>query len=252
MNEAQLDLAAASLTARANSISTHGEHYYQRQLAAVTNNSTFAMFIMDEQQQCIYMNPAAEQLTGFTLAEVEGKALHDIIHHTRPDGSHYPLEECPIDRAFPQNSQEQGEEVFVHKDGSFYPVAFTASPIRQDGDIVGTIIEVRGTSQEKQDKAERDQLLQRETEAREESETLYALGQLLSAELDLQKLVQAVTDVATDLTGAQFGSFFYNLMDERGTSYTLYSISGVPREVFSQFPMPRATALFGPLFAVRA
>ena len=46
-------------------------------------------------------------------------------------------------------------------------------------------------------------------------ETIYRIGQLLSAELDQQKLVQAVTDAATELTGAQFGSFFYNVFTER-------------------------------------
>ncbi len=79
-------------------------------------------------------------------------------------------------------------------------------------------------------------------------ETINSLGQSLSAELDLQKLVQAVTDAATELSGAEFGSFFYNLLDERGESYTLYTLSGVPREKFSKFPMPRNTEVFGPTF----
>jgi signal transduction histidine kinase/ActR/RegA family two-component response regulator len=79
-------------------------------------------------------------------------------------------------------------------------------------------------------------------------ETINRIGQLLSAELDQQKLVQAVTDAATELTGAEFGSFFYNVYDHQGASYMLYTLSGVPREKFSKFPMPRATALFGPTF----
>jgi signal transduction histidine kinase/ActR/RegA family two-component response regulator len=79
-------------------------------------------------------------------------------------------------------------------------------------------------------------------------ETINRIGQLLSAELDQQKLVQAVTDAATELTGAQFGSFFYNVINAQGESYMLYTLSGVPREAFSNFPMPRATELFGPTF----
>ena len=105
--------------------------FYKRLLEVVCNNATLALFIMDEHQRCVYMNPAAEALTGYKLAETQGCALHDVIHHTRPDGSPYPLCECPIDQVFPQNNQEQGEEVFVHKDGHFYPVAYTASPIRE-------------------------------------------------------------------------------------------------------------------------
>jgi PAS domain S-box-containing protein len=132
-----------------------GAVHYRHQLEAVANNATLALFIMDERQHCTYMNPAAEQLTGFALEEVQGRPLHDIIHHTHTDGTPYPLEECPIDQAFPQNMREQGEEVFVHKDGHFYPVAFTASPILDGDRPVGTIIEVRDITEEKRAEEER-------------------------------------------------------------------------------------------------
>ena len=124
----------------------------ERRLNAVLNNASVSIFLMDDQQHCIYMNRAAEQLTGWTLQEVLARncPLHDIVHHTYPDGRPFPLEECAIDRAFPENNQERGEEVFVHRDGRFFPVGFTASPIRDDeANIIGTIIEVRDISEEK-------------------------------------------------------------------------------------------------------
>ncbi|HEX8200024.1 MAG TPA: GAF domain-containing protein, partial [Isosphaeraceae bacterium] len=80
------------------------------------------------------------------------------------------------------------------------------------------------------------------------AETLHRIGGLVAAELDLKRLVQVVTDEATRLTDAQFGAFFYNIIDLRGEAYTLYTISGVPREAFARFPMPRNTDLFGPTF----
>ncbi|HEY7908844.1 MAG TPA: GAF domain-containing protein [Thermomicrobiales bacterium] len=80
------------------------------------------------------------------------------------------------------------------------------------------------------------------------SEALYRIGVVLSSELDLQKIVQAVTDAATTIIGAQFGAFFYNVFDAQGASYMLYTLSGVPREAFENFPMPRATDVFGPTF----
>lgn len=133
----------------------------ERRLNAVLDNASVSIFLMDDRQHCIYMNRAAELLTGWTLAEVLARdcPLHDIVHHTYPDGRPFPLPECAIDRAFPENNQERGEEVFVHRDGHFYPVGFTASPIRDDGaNIIGTIIEVRDISEEKA-AAERQRLL---------------------------------------------------------------------------------------------
>jgi signal transduction histidine kinase len=90
-----------------------------------------------------------------------------------------------------------------------------------------------------------------EEKLREQTEivqTINRIGQVLSAELDQKKLVQAVTDAATELSGARFGSFFYNVLDAQGGSYMLYTLSGVPIEHFAHFPMPRATDLFGPTF----
>lgn len=135
-----------------------------RRLEAVLNNATVAIFVMDDRQHCIYMNKAAEILTGWTLIEVLGLdcPLHDIIHHTHPDGRPFPLHDCAIDRAFPEHNQMQGEETFIHKDGSFFPVAFTASPIRDESSqTIGTIIEVRDISEERRAR-ERQQLLMNE------------------------------------------------------------------------------------------
>jgi PAS domain S-box-containing protein len=65
---------------------------------------------------------------------------------------------------------------------------------------------------------------------------------------DLEGVVQAVVDGGVELTGAQFGAFFYNLIDERGESYTLYALAGAPRSAFEKFPMPRNTQVFDPTF----
>lgn len=70
----------------------------------------------------------------------------------------------------------------------------------------------------------------------------------ISANLELESVVQAVTDAAVELSGAAFGAFFYNLVSEKGESYTLYTLSGVPRAAFEKFPMPRNTAVFEPTF----
>jgi PAS domain S-box-containing protein len=99
-----------------------------------------------------------------------------------------------------------------------------------------------------QDITDRKLTLTRLHEQTEALHTINEVGQLVSANLDLHKIVQAVTDAATELTGAHFGSFFYNVLNEEGGSYMLYTLSGVPAEAFEHFPMPRATDLFGPTF----
>jgi signal transduction histidine kinase/ActR/RegA family two-component response regulator len=79
-------------------------------------------------------------------------------------------------------------------------------------------------------------------------ELLNRTGTALAAKLDLQSLAQAVTDAATQLSGARFGAFFYNTTDEKGEAFTLCTVSGAPREAFEKFGDPRATPLFGPAF----
>ena len=87
---------------------------------------------------------------------------------------------------------------------------------------------------------------------REQTQSLTILnraGAALAADLDLDRVVQTVTDAGVELTGAEFGAFFYNVLDDTGESYMLYTLSGAPREAFERFPMPRNTAIFAPTFA---
>lgn len=79
-------------------------------------------------------------------------------------------------------------------------------------------------------------------------ETLHYVGTALAGRLDLGSIVDVATEAATTVTGAQFGAFFYNNVSAAGESYLLYKIAGVPRERFSQFPMPRNTEVFDPTF----
>ena len=96
---------------------------------------------------------------------------------------------------------------------------------------------------------QRAEALAHEREAREAAQTLNEVATAMAGELDLHKLVQIVTDAATKLTGAKFGSFFYNVLNEKGESYLLYTLSGAAREEFEKFGMmPRNTPVFEPTF----
>ena len=109
----------------------------------------------------------------------------------------------------------------------------------------GAVISMLGIVQDITEQMRTKHLLRQQAEA---LQIINNVGRVLSAELDLKKLVQALTDAATNLVNAQFGAFFYNVLDEGGGSYMLYALSGVDRKHFERFPMPRATALFGPTF----
>lgn len=97
-----------------------------------------------------------------------------------------------------------------------------------------------------------EQAIQARAEAEREAEANDALREvttLLSAELDLDGLVQAATDAATRITGAKFGAFFYNVFRDDGEQYMLYTLSGADRSDFEGFPQPRATEVFAPTFS---
>jgi PAS domain S-box-containing protein len=112
-------------------------------------------------------------------------------------------------------------------------------------DSKGTLIGQLGFVQDISVRKNNEETLREQADA---LRTLNEIGKVISAELDLHKTVQAVTDAATELTGAEFGSFFYNVLNEEGNSYMLFTLAGAPRELFEHLPMPRATELFNPTF----
>jgi signal transduction histidine kinase len=87
--------------------------------------------------------------------------------------------------------------------------------------------------------------------AREEQsivETLNRIAGSLTSRVDVEGITQVVTDTATEATGAQFGAFFYNVDDAEGRRFSLFTLSGAPREAFEKFGHPRATPVFAPTF----
>jgi PAS domain S-box-containing protein len=136
-----------------------------------------------------------------------------------------------------------GEEGWrLRRDGTRFWAVGEVTPIRDErGECVGFVKIVRDRTAQR----EAEQNLREETRA---LEILNRAGSALALETDLHRLVQIVTDAGVELTGAQFGAFFYNVLDAGGESYRLYTLSGAPREAFEKFPMPRNTEVFAPTF----
>jgi PAS domain S-box-containing protein len=182
-------------------------------------------------------NAGAERLFGYTAEEAIGMPVTMLIPENHPD-------EEPQILARIRSGQrvEHYETERVRKDGTLVNISLTISPIR-DGN--NQIIGASKIARDITDRKRADETLREQAEI---IETVNRLGQTLAAELDLRKLVQAVTDAATNISDAQFGSFFYNVLNDNGESYMLYALSGVPNEVFAHFPMPRNTEIFSPTF----
>ncbi len=104
----------------------------------------------DADGNAVFVNPAAEQMTGWSAEELLGKNIHEYHHHSHENGENYPIEECKI-----YNTMRDGvkrrvtNEVFWRKDGSFFPVEYTSTPVYKQGELIGAVAVFRDVSQQK-------------------------------------------------------------------------------------------------------
>ena len=105
---------------------------------------------IDLQGHAIFVNPAAARMIGSSSEELLGRHMHAIVHHTKPDGTVYPPEECPIYRAFHDGVvQYVADEVFWRTDGTSFPVEYTSTPIVERSGIVGAVVTFRDITERK-------------------------------------------------------------------------------------------------------
>ena len=185
-------------------------------------------------------NLGAERILGWAEEEMIGLSLDRIF---TPEGQQSREFAREIEDAI-SKGRGGGEEGWrVRKDGSRFWAVGELTPVRTpDGAIVGFTKILRDRTEQQQ----------AEEEVRQDRCTLEVLNRAASAlalETDRHRLVQIVTDAGVEVTGAQFGVFFYNVVNESGESYRLFAVSGAPLEAFSKFPMPRNTDVFAPTFA---
>lgn len=133
---------------------------YQRDLTnSITDNTASALFMVDDRGHPMFMNAAACAMTGYqSVEEIQHQPLHYSVHFRRPDGSFYPIDECPIDRAnvevVPLRDQK---EVFSRKDGTLFPVQCNVAPLGPESGARGAVVEVRDiTEQERVERTLRE------------------------------------------------------------------------------------------------
>ncbi|MFL6862815.1 MAG: PAS domain S-box protein, partial [Allosphingosinicella sp.] len=131
------------------------------------------------------------------------------------------------------------------RDGSLVDVHYVGSRLDGPaGEPLGVLIVMRDIRERRQAEAAL-------ADEREALEILNRTGAALAGELDLDRIVQMVTDAGREVSGAEFGAFFYNVYERDGGSYMLYTLSGAERSQFENFGMPRATEVFAPTFQGR-
>ncbi|MFH7809232.1 sigma 54-interacting transcriptional regulator [Acinetobacter sp. BSP-153] len=105
------------------------------------------IYSINKQGLCTFINPVGAKMLGLQPEDVLGKNIHKVHHHTHENGTHYPVEDCPIYAAVHDGIVHEGiQEVFWRRDGSYFPVEFTSTPIIRDSEIIGAVVVFRDIS----------------------------------------------------------------------------------------------------------
>ncbi len=184
------------------------------------------------------VNQKFADILGYARDELPGLHFADITHPEDVATSRANAEGL-LAGTFPDYAQEKR---YVRKDGQPVWTLTTVTTLR---DAEGKPRQFIAVVQDVTERKRVEEALRDETRV---LELVNRTGTALASRLDLEAVVQAVTDAATELSGAQFGAFFYNTTDDNGESFLLYTLSGAPREAFEKLGQPRARELFGPTF----
>jgi PAS domain S-box-containing protein len=117
---------------------------------AVMNNMGEGLYTVDREGLVTMMNLAAEKLLGWTLEELRGKKMHDVTHYVHLDGSPFSANQCAGLKVMEQGIVLANHpDVFIRKNGTFFDVVYSSSPIREGDRITGLVVVFRDVSEEK-------------------------------------------------------------------------------------------------------
>jgi formate hydrogenlyase transcriptional activator len=114
----------------------------EERIRLILDSASEAICGCDSEGTCIFSNPSAARILGYgDPAELIGKNMHALEHHTRKDGTPYPIEECPIYIGFQKKENvHRDDEVYWRKDGTSFPVEFWSHIIIREGKTLGAVI----------------------------------------------------------------------------------------------------------------
>ena len=130
----------------------HADLAHQSRLTrSVAENATSGLFLMDAGGHVTYMNSAGEAIIGYSIEGLADRTLHEVVHHSKPDGTPLAMEDCRIWRRVltDEAALSPFEDAFIRPDGSFYPVRVAAAPILSDDRIVSVVLEIQDISAER-------------------------------------------------------------------------------------------------------
>jgi formate hydrogenlyase transcriptional activator len=124
----------------------------EERVRLILDSASEAICGCDSEGTCLFSNPSAARMLGYDdPAELIGKNMHALEHHTRKDGTPYPIEECPIYIGFQKNENVHGDdEVYWRKDGTSFPVEFWSHIIIREGKTLGAVITFIDITERKQ------------------------------------------------------------------------------------------------------
>jgi len=106
------------------------------------NSTAEGIYGVDLDGKCTFANPACLRLLGFESdADLLGRNMHELVHHTRPNGDPYPMTECRIYQAFREHrGVHVDDELMWCEDGSSFPAEYWSYPVERDGELVGSVL----------------------------------------------------------------------------------------------------------------
>ena len=130
----------------------------RRRSESVINAAGDGIFGINAQGMITIANPAAADMIGYAVHELAGRDLHELVHHTRPDGTPYPVHECPTHAALADGAIHRSDaDVYWRKDATAFAVEYTATPIVQDGRTSGAVVVFRDITDRREAERLKDQ-----------------------------------------------------------------------------------------------